>query len=156
MSSYKKLVWEAGQKEEVELSFDQPITKRDEKYNRNQYWYGIKETITGHNGFSATEKLHQKIQDLGAKKGDKIIIEKVNNGTITYFTVELPGKVANNSNTNIAPASNNTDIYVKDIKAERPIESIVNELVRRVEKLENSVSESKNGNKPVSEDDIPF
>ena len=131
MSKYKKLVWEAGQKEEVELSFDQPITKRDEKYNRNQYWYGIKETITGFNGFSATEKLHQKIQDLNAKKGDKIIIEKVNNGTITYFTVELSGRIKNNSNTNVTPSPTNSgaDIYVKDIKAERPIEVIVNDLV---------------------------
>ena len=79
--------------EKVTLKFDQP-KEGVNQFGKTQFTYGVEETILGDDVFSATEKLHGKIQELGVTKGDTIIITKVKkddvNSGFAFFKVELP------------------------------------------------------------------
>ena len=87
---------------EVELSFDQP--KSGEGKYGTWYLYGIKPLISGENGFFATDLLHQKLQELESKSGDKLIITKIAKDDKTFFDVKKifssEPKEASISNTN--------------------------------------------------------
>ena len=88
-----------NQRECVILAYDEPLVG-DNKYGGKQYTYGIQPIITGEDKFTATEKLHGKIQNLGVKKGDTLYIEKVkkddvNNG-FAFFKVDLPDNPVKN------------------------------------------------------------
>ena len=92
MSDYVKFV--DNQSECVELAFDQPLEGTNQ-FGKKQFTYGIKPLITGEEKFSATEKLHEKIQDLKVKSGDTIYIEKIKkpdvNSGYAFFKVTMQG-----------------------------------------------------------------
>ena len=73
----------------VELAFDEPKTGEG-KYG-TWYLYGISPLITGETGFFATDLLHKRLQEMGAKKGDKMIITKVAKDDKTFFDVKREG-----------------------------------------------------------------
>tara|TARA_Y100001963_G_scaffold30322_1_gene41471 strand:- start:5093 stop:5557 length:465 start_codon:yes stop_codon:yes gene_type:complete len=154
MSDYKAVKFDLNKPIKVILAFDEPLTSQSKKYNKTNYWYGIKELITGENGFNATEKLHETIQGLNKKKGDEIIINKVNNGSFTFFTVD------DNQLTKNDPKTNTTggDVLMKDIKPEVPLEARVNTLEEEVAKLRKQLSELpvQNNATKTSDEDIPF
>ena len=92
MSEKKYIKFKDNVRECVTLLYDQPL--EGEAFGKVQYIYGIKETITGENIFSATEKLHEKIQAVGAGEGDSIYILKVQDPNVNsghpFFKVEIP------------------------------------------------------------------
>ena len=153
---YKRIEWKMEKPETVELTHDKPIESQDKKYNKTNYWYGIKERInSGENGFNATEKLHQTIQDRGFKAGDKFTITKTNNGDYTYFKVDgessLDEALPNQSNT----GGLGGDINIKDIKVEIPVDQRFASLEREIDALTKRVN-TLEANKPLSKDEIPF
>ena len=159
-NSFNPLKFEMNKPVTVELAFDSPVESFSEKFQKTNYWYGIKEySIKGENGFNATEKLHETIQALNVKKGSKVIIQKVNNGKYTYFTVDNHELIKENDESS---NTTNGDILLKDIKVETEItlESRVASLIKRVAVLEYWKKENegkKEGKKePVMDDDIPF
>ena len=81
-----------NQTECVVLAFEQPLEGTNQ-FGKKQFTYGIEPTITGEEKFSATEKLHGKIQELGASKGDTIHIKKVKDPEVNkgyaFFTVTM-------------------------------------------------------------------
>tara|TARA_R100000808_G_C2106065_1_gene121617 strand:- start:273 stop:740 length:468 start_codon:yes stop_codon:yes gene_type:complete len=152
--NYKALKFEMNKPVTVQLAFDEPTSSFSEKFNKTNYWYGIKELINGENGFNATQKLHESIQGLNKKKGDTIIIQKVNNGKFTYFTVDENSLIKENE-----PRTNTTggDILMKDVKPSVPIEARVNDLEKQVKDLVNwKNSLVDNAKKDLGDDDIPF
>ena len=152
---YKRIEWTMEKPETVELTHDKPIESQDRKYNKTNYWYGIKERInSGENGFNATEKLHQKIQEKGFKAGDKFTITKTNNGDYTYFKVDGEAPVSD-----VMPTSTTTglggDVNIKDIKIEIPVDQRFSSLEREIDDLRKRINVLEK-NKPLSEDEIPF
>ena len=77
---------------EVTLTYDQP-NESVNSFGKKQFTYGIEE-INGCDKFSATEKLHEKIQVLGVGTGDTIVINKVKDPAINqgyaFFKADLP------------------------------------------------------------------
>ena len=104
--------------EEVILTYDQP-NESVNSYGKKQFTYGIKDTITGCDKFSATEKLHEKIQKLGVGTDDTVIIKKVKDPDINqgnpFFTADLP-------NNQVAPKSAQPEV------PEAPKEPVVEEV----------------------------
>ena len=85
---FKALKFEVGVVNQVTLSFDEPrITPSTKFPGKNMIWYGIKEMISGENGFNASESLHNMIQMEGSKQGDMIEIQKLQGDKFAYFTV---------------------------------------------------------------------
>tara|TARA_R110002020_G_scaffold435399_2_gene645583 strand:+ start:19 stop:477 length:459 start_codon:yes stop_codon:yes gene_type:complete len=152
MEEYKAIRWNIDEAVEVELTFDQPKENFNERFNKTTYWYGIKELINGENGFNATQKLHETIQALNAKKGNKIKIVKVSNGTITFFKVEGQQVVQNDNSTN---TTSGQDIILKDVQPEVPLEAKINDLLKRVDAIEHKLAEEKKSN-VINEEGIPF
>ena len=85
---------------EVTLTYDQP-NESVNSFGKKQFTYGIEE-VNGCDKFSATEKLHEKIQVLGVGTGDTIVINKVKDPAINqgyaFFKADLP-------NNNVVPKS---------------------------------------------------
>tara|TARA_Y100000004_G_scaffold42537_1_gene46523 strand:+ start:6177 stop:6608 length:432 start_codon:yes stop_codon:yes gene_type:complete len=78
--------FKVGEPKDVILAFDSPKVG-DNQYGR-WYLYGIKEYIgSDEDGFFATETLHTMIKTIGAGSGDKITIEKCQEGDKTFFKV---------------------------------------------------------------------
>ena len=171
MSDYIK--FNDNQREVVELAFEQPLEGTN-SFGKKQFTYGIKPIISGEEKFSATEKLHEKIQELGASKGDTIYITKVKDPEINkgfaFFKVEPAGNPVKKESSGPLHAS----IKKFQEKLEPPVEeqndggkmaAVDNhELNIRVEKLEKIVSilwtdygnrTSDAGHKP-GDNDIPF
>ena len=124
---------------EVELSFDQPKTGEG-KYG-TWYLYGIMPLITGENGFFATDLLHKKLQELGAKSGDKLVITKVAKDDKTFFDVKkLGGDKPEEVSINDVPK------VVNEVNTEMTLEQKVNILWSEHEK-----KQPKN-----MTDDLPF
>mgnify|MGYP006408881089 CR=1 FL=1 len=127
----------------VTLTFDTPLEVTNQ-FGNVQYVYGIKEQITGEKKFSATVKLHEKIQALGVREGDSIYITKVqkddvNNG-YSFFKAELPPnqpqKIVNDSDT--PPTHKSIEKFEAQFK--KPEEKLDDhELSLRVEALEKDV-----------------
>tara|TARA_Y100000593_G_C4310942_1_gene338316 strand:+ start:1768 stop:2232 length:465 start_codon:yes stop_codon:yes gene_type:complete len=151
--NYKAITWEMDKPIEVELSYDSPIESQSKKFNKTNYWYGIKELITGENGFNATAKLHETIQSLGKKQGDKLVIKKVNNGTYTFFTVDDNQLQKNDANTNV---TNKEEILVSEIRPEVPEKVQLRDLTERVEKIEAHLKKISADNIKTGDDEIPF
>ena len=82
--------------EEVILTYDQP-NESVNSFGKKQFTYGIEE-VKGCDKFSATEKLHEKIQVLGVGTGDTIIISKVKDPAVNqgyaFFKADLPNNQA--------------------------------------------------------------
>ena len=137
MSDYIK--FGENQRECVELAFDEPLVG-DNNFGGKQFTYGITPIITGEDKFSATEKLHEKIQNLGVSKGDTIYIEKVkkdgvNNG-FAFFKVELPENPVKNIQ------DKGIENFEKQFKAEEPsnvsndMKLTLHEIMLRIENIE--------------------
>ena len=153
---FKPIKFDMNEVYEVELSFDQPVTTFSERFQKNSYWYGIKDQITGENGFNATEKLHEKIQGLGAGSGDVVSIKKESDGKITYFVVSGQKLVKGDG-----PKTNTTggDVLTKDINPPVPNQARLgliedslkklNDRLKEVEQWKDSLSDNK-------DDDVPF
>tara|TARA_Y100000590_G_C15742779_1_gene1020887 strand:+ start:5656 stop:6084 length:429 start_codon:yes stop_codon:yes gene_type:complete len=82
MSAFK---FNVGEPRAVTLAFDKPKTGTNE-YG-DWYLYGTEEAPNGDDGFFATPTLHAMIQTIGAGEGDKILIEKCDDGEMPYFKV---------------------------------------------------------------------
>ena len=77
MSDFKAVKFAVGVPVEVTLEFDQPRKTPSGKYpGKTIIWYGIKELISGENGFNASEKLCELIDLQKYAKGDSLQIEK--------------------------------------------------------------------------------
>ena len=137
MSDYIK--FGENKRECVELAFDEPLTG-DNNFGGKQFTYGIKPIITGEDKFSATQKLHEKIQNLGVGKGDTIYIEKVkkdgvNNG-FAFFKVELPDNPVKNIH------DKGIENFEKQFKAKEPsnasndMKLTLHEIMLRIENIE--------------------
>ena len=88
MSDFKALKFQVGSEVKVTLKFDTPRISESTLYpGKQQIWYGIKPTISGENGFNATEKLHGMISLVGAGRDDEITISKMQGDKFTYFLV---------------------------------------------------------------------
>ena len=150
---FKGIKFDMNTPQEVELAFDGPVESFSEKFQKTNYWYGIKPLITGANGFNATEKLHETIQALQCKQGSKIKIEKVNNGKYTFFTVDAIQLIKeSSSNTNTTGG----DILTKDIQPEVPMGARVSELERKVKKLTTIIVDKVKSGEIVTDEEIPF
>ena len=88
MSDYIK--FGENKRECVELAFDEPLTG-DNNFGGKQFTYGIKPIITGEDKFSATEKLHEKIQNLGVGKGAYSLIAANIASTSSFVLALLKG-----------------------------------------------------------------
>ncbi len=155
MSEYKAIKFPMNEEVTVVLTHDQPRSQYSEKFNKTSYWYGIKELINGENGFNATQKLHETIQGLGLKSNDTAVIKKVNNGTITFFTVNENQVIKNDANTN----TTNGDIMMKDIQPEVPVQARLNTLesdMEKVKKMMNDMASGMQTQKVDNDDKIPF
>ena len=145
----------------VTLTFDEPLENTNQ-FGKKQFTYGIKEMITGEDKFSATEKLHEKIQSSNLSKGDTFIIEKkkdpeLNKG-YAFFTVNLPDVPITSSNKSSEPTVGEQQGYNKGFADKSKSVSVdLHELALRVEKLEEKFGtwSSEAGHKPGDED-IPF
>tara|TARA_R100000388_G_C7244638_1_gene164039 strand:+ start:1377 stop:1811 length:435 start_codon:yes stop_codon:yes gene_type:complete len=84
MSAFK---FEVGKPREVILGFDKP--KQGTNSYGNWYLYGIKngDLSSDEDAFFATPTLHTMIQTVGAGEGDKIKIEKCQEGGVDFFKV---------------------------------------------------------------------
>lgn len=84
MSAFK---FEVGKPREVILGFDKP--KQGTNSYGNWYLYGIKngDLSSDEDAFFATQTLHTMIQTVGAGEGDKIKIEKCQEGGVDFFKV---------------------------------------------------------------------
>ncbi|QDP64292.1 MAG: hypothetical protein Unbinned4139contig1000_5 [Prokaryotic dsDNA virus sp.] len=171
MSDYLK--FNDNSRECVELAFDAPLEGTNQ-FGKKQYTYGIKPIITGEEKFSATEKLHEKIQALGAGKGDIIYIEKVKDSGINkgfaFFKVEIGESSRNEMDgmrenvPNIIEKKTPGPMHESVKKFEEqfiPKESKdnkmeVHELSMRVEKLEKIVSELWKRKENKEEEELPF
>jgi hypothetical protein len=141
-------------REVVTLTYDEPLENTN-TFGKKQYIYGVEETITGCTKFSATEKLHEKIQLLGAEKGTTLYITKtkdpeINNG-YAFFKVE-------GSEDNPEPKKKSKPLHKSIQKFEeqfkpKETELDTHELSLRVEKLEKIVAALW---KDKGDDDIPF
>lgn len=153
MSDYKAVKFNMNEPVKVVLAFDEPITSQSKKYNKTNYWYGIKELISGENGFNATAKLHETIQGLGKKKGDTLEINKVNNGSFTFFTVDENSLSSNDSSTT---NTTNGDVLMKDIQPEVPQKARISDLESRLDKVEKQLSDLLSKNETSNDGSIPF
>ena len=124
---------------EVELTFDEP--KTGENQYGTWYLYGIKQLITGENGFFATDLLHNRLQELGAKTGDKLLITKVAKNDKTFFDVK---KLGGGEDIKEAPIED----IAKANTGELSVEEKINTLWKEYEK--------KNPKTNVTVDDLPF
>lgn len=142
-----------GEPKKVTLSFDQPKIGTND-YGK-WYMYGIKTDINGgDDSFFATYTLHTMIQNLGAKEGDEITVEKCQDGDAFFFKVNgLSMHDMNNAGSaekieEAKPkqeigATDNATVVLELAKAKQEIKSLKNEL----EKFKAN---------PISENDIPF
>ena len=156
MSEFKALKFGMNEEVTVVLTHDQPRSSYSEKFGKTSYWYGIKELINGENGFNATQKLHETIQGLGLKSNDTAVIKKINNGTITFFTVNENQVVKNDVNTNTTTGG---DIMMKDIQPEVPLQARINTLeddVKKIKEWMNSLANSGGTTSKDNDSDIPF
>ena len=132
MSEYIK--FQDNKKECVELAFEQPLEGTNQ-FGKKQYTYGIKQNITGEEKFSATEKLHEKIQALNASKGDSIYIEKVKDPEINkgfaFFKVEMKDCPVEKPK---GPLHESVKKFEEQFAPEKSMD--VHELSIRIEKLE--------------------
>tara|TARA_Y100001970_G_C14248255_1_gene869854 strand:+ start:439 stop:918 length:480 start_codon:yes stop_codon:yes gene_type:complete len=159
MSDYIKFV--DNKSETVTLLFDEPLEGTNQ-FGKKQYTYGIKELISGEEKFSATEKLHEKIQGLGASKGDTLTIEKVKDADINkgfaFFKVEMADNPAKKDSapTQSKPLHDSVKKFEKQFEPKED-KMAMHELSMRIEKLEKIVAalweKSQNEKKG---DDLPF
>ena len=152
MGSFK---FQVGEPRNVTLAFDSPKEGNND-YGR-WYLYGIKTDINDdEDSFFATATLHSMIQTLGAKEGDDLVIEKCDDGDMTYFKVN--GLSINDMN------SGGSMEKIEAAKPKRPEVSL--ELEARVKKIEERLdalegknvevyAEAKDGTK-YDVNDIPF
>ena len=84
MTAFK---FKLGEPREVILAFDKP--KEGTNNYGNWYLYGIKngDVSSEEDAFFATQTLHTMIQTVGAGVGDKIKIEKCQEGGVDFFKV---------------------------------------------------------------------
>tara|TARA_Y100000593_G_scaffold95130_1_gene200444 strand:- start:14392 stop:14844 length:453 start_codon:yes stop_codon:yes gene_type:complete len=137
----------------VTLTFDEPLENTNQ-YGKKQYTYGIKELITGEDRFSATEKLHEKIQGAGLTKDDVFIVEKIKqddlNKGFAFFKISLPevpvkrGKPSSTPAPQEPPAQATADIQIPDDATFKKI--IWQDYINRT---------GDAGHKP-GDDDLPF
>ena len=132
--------FKVGQPVAVELAYDSPKVGTND-YGR-WYLYGIKEHINGDDGFFATETLNIMIQTLGAGQGDEIVIEKCEEGEITFFKVN--GLTLNEMNSGGSAEK----------IAEASPTSEVDKLKARIKELESELSAYKDSK--LTDADIPF
>ena len=120
---FKALKFEVGVVNEVTLSFDEPrITPSTKFPGKNMIWYGIKEMITGENGFNASEALNTMIQLEGAKQGDTIEIKKLQGDSFAYFTVN--GKAMDDFRGQVTETVKESVTQEKEILAQAPPQSV--------------------------------
>lgn len=135
---FKALKFEVGVVNEVTLSFDEPrITPSTKFPGKNMIWYGIKEMITGENGFNSSESLNTMIQLEGAKTGDTIEIKKLQGDTYAYFTVN--GKTMDDFRGQVTAEVNEGVAQEKEILSPTPqqaVEQVVQSFAPPSEKVD--------------------
>ena len=168
MSDYISL--QTGQKESITLEYDQPL-ETEGKFGK-QYTYGCKAVPTGETKYTANPRVHGLIQELGVRKGDTIIVEKVAATPNDYIIVNLPENQLKKQQTdfNGPPKHKSVEKFEKqfaesDKKLENHELSVrVDELSAKIERLEKIVAvlwtdygtrTSDAGHKPGDEE-IPF
>mgnify|MGYP001173435689 FL=1 len=152
MSAFK---FKLGEPREVILAFDKP--KEGTNNYGNWYLYGIKngDVSSEEDAFFATQTLHSMIQTVGAGVGDKIKIEKCQEGGVDFFKVNdlsLNDMNSGGSAKKIAAASPHP---LKDeVKSDNSYDTLLqkhNDLKEKYEELKSDYALLKDGS-----DDIPF
>ena len=144
MSAFK---FKLGEPREVILAFDKP--KEGTNNYGNWYLYGIKnsDVSSEEDAFFATQTLHTMIQTVGAGVGDKIKIEKCQEGGVDFFKVNdlsLNDMNSGGSAKKIAEASPHP------LKDEAQADMSYDELLGKYKELKARYKELENAN------DIPF
>lgn len=144
MSAFK---FKLGEPREVILAFDKP--KEGTNNYGNWYLYGIKngDVSSDEDAFFATQTLHTMIQTVGAGVGDKIKIEKCQEGGVDFFKVNdlsLNDMNSGGSAKKIAEASPHP------LKDEAQAHMSYDELLGKYKELKARYKELENAN------DIPF
>lgn len=183
MSDFVKFV--DNRKECFVLEYDKPLENKNQ-FGKLQYIYGIQQLPEGEKKFSATEKLHEKIQKLGASKGDSIYVTKIvdpekNNG-FAFFDVDMLENPATKKESVLDNEMHPSEKNFEEQFESNAVEQVDNsqgvndgsnsktntidlhELSVRVNKLEEIVSilwkekmkKESDTNHKFTEDDIPF
>lgn len=144
MSAFK---FKLGEPREVILSFDKP--KEGTNSYGNWYLYGIKnnDVSSEEDAFFATQTLHTMIQTVGAGEGDKIKIEKCQEGGVDFFKVN---DLSLNDMNSGGSAKKISEANPHPLKAEAEGNMSYDELLGKYKELKAKYKELENAN------DIPF
>tara|TARA_R100000773_G_scaffold2919_2_gene3632 strand:+ start:415 stop:846 length:432 start_codon:yes stop_codon:yes gene_type:complete len=143
MSAFK---FKVGEPKEVILAFDKP--KEGTNTYGNWYLYGVKTDINSdEDAFFATQTLHAMIQTVGAGQGDRIKIEKCQEGGVDFFKVNdltMNDMNSGGSSAKLSKASPHP------LKSEIKSDMSYDELLEKYKNLKAKYKELENAN------DIPF
>jgi hypothetical protein len=144
MSAFK---FEVGKPREVILGFDKP--KEGTNSYGNWYLYGIKngDLSSDEDAFFATQTLHTMIQTVGAGEGDKIKIEKCQEGGVDFFKVN---DLTMNDMNSGGSAQKLAESSPHPLKSEIQNNISYDDLLEKYKDLKSRYEELKNAN------DIPF
>lgn len=144
MSAFK---FKLGEPREVILAFDKP--KEGTNNYGNWYLYGIKngDLASEEDAFFATQTLHTMIQTVGAGVGDKVKIEKCQEGGVDFFKVN---DLSLNDMNSGGSAKKIVEASPHPLKDEAKADMSYDELLGKYKELKARYKELENAN------DIPF
>jgi hypothetical protein len=162
MSDYIK--FDENVKVVVSLVYDQPLENTNQ-FGKKQYVYGIEPLPTGEQKFSATEKLHSKIQEQGLTKGDSFFITKVKDPDVNkgyaFFKIDLkdvPLKKKESASKPIQNDKGTTNFEKQFDSSETRMD--MHELNLRLERMEKIVAvlwkDRSNKKEPENLNELPF